>query len=263
MTHCWICKQSADTAEHRIKKSDLVNLFGSGSYKDENGVVLVRGTQQIPILGPNSKKIKYDKNLCAKCNNDLSQPFDRAYETFINYICQNEDLILKRRFIDFQEVYEDDFVVSQRNLYKYFVKSFGCRLNDGKLPIPKDLLSLFPKTSFKTGLRITFSVCEDHLLFFKSLKIAGKGDIMTLIYPPSKETKPTFQERIKAKINSRIRPLQYRWSEQFKWLYVWYWYNWMPDGQLGSTWVADSQFIYLGSFETLTDEYRKQLLESR
>jgi len=78
MTYCWICKQSADSAEHRIKRSDLINLFGSGSYKDENSVVLMRGDQKIPIPGPNSKKIKYGKNLCAKCNNDLSQPFDQA-----------------------------------------------------------------------------------------------------------------------------------------------------------------------------------------
>ena len=258
-TYCWICKQVADSAEHRVKKSDLVNLHGSGSYKGEDALVLIREGKVFPIQGPNSKVVKYKKNLCAKCNNDFSQPFDKAYESFAAYLLQNEDIILKRRFVDFKDVYGDKFEVGQRNLYKYFVKSFGCRLANDGYPIPEDLPALLPKRRFRTRLRITFSVHEDFLLPPEGIKILGNGPLMTLF--PLQETRPTWLERWRAKKYGKIRPLEYRCSENFKWLYVWCWYNIPPEGRLGSTWIADSQYIYLGSHEVLLDEEKKKLSE--
>jgi hypothetical protein len=258
-TYCWICKKVADSAEHRIKKSDLVNLYGSGSYKGKNAVVLIREGQKISVQGPNSKLVKYKKNLCSKCNNEFSQPFDKAYESFITYIRQNKDLILKRRFIDFQDIYGDEFAASQCNLYKYFVKSLGCRLANDGYPIPEDLPALLPKRPFRTRLRITFAVHEDFLLLPEAIKTAGKGDLMTFL--PVQETRPTWLEKWRAKKYGRTRPLEYQWNESFEWLYVWYWYNTTPSGKLGSTWIADSQYIYLGSYEVLSDEERQKLLE--
>jgi hypothetical protein len=256
-TCCWICNKIADSAEHRIKKSDLVNLYGSGSYKGENSVVLIRAGQESKVQGPNSKIVKYKKNLCSKCNNEFSQPFDKAYEHFITYIRQNKDLILKRRFIDFQDVYDDDFEVRQRNLYKYFVKSLGCRLANDGYPIPKDLPALLPKKQFRTGLRITFAVSED-LLLFTEIKTAGKGNLKTFV--PVSETRPTWLEKWRAKKHGRTGPLEYQWSENFEWLYVWYWYNITPNGNLGSTWIADSRYVYLGSYEILSDEEKQKIV---
>lgn len=259
-TYCWICKQVADSAEHRIKKSDLVNLHGSGSYKGENALILIRGDKEIPIRGPNSKVVKYKKNLCAKCNNDFSQPFDKAYEFFIAYLLQNEDVILKRRFVDFKDVYGDEFESSQRNLYKYFVKSFGCMLANDGYSIPEDLPALLPKKRFKTRLRITFSVHEDFLLPLNGFKILGNGPLMTLV--PLQETRPTWLEKWRAKNYGRTRPLQYQYSKNFKWLYVWFWYRILPDGRLGSTWIADSQYVYLGSHKVLSDEDRQNFRDN-
>lgn len=258
-TYCWICKRVADSAEHRIKKSDLVNLYGSGSYKGENAVVLIRAGQEIPVQGPNSKFVKYKKHLCSKCNNEFSQPFDKAYERFIAYIRQNKDLIIKRRLIDFQDIYGDEFEVGQCNLYKYFVKSLGCRLSNDNYPIPEDLPALLPKRSFRTRLRITLSVSEDFLLLPENVKTAGKGNLMTFL--PLQETRPTWLEKWRAKKHGRTRPLEYQWSESFEWLYVWYWYNTLPNGKLGSTWIADSRYVYLGSYEVLSDEDRQKFLE--
>lgn len=256
-TYCWICKRVADSAEHRVKKSDLVNLHGSGPYKHENALVLVREGKEFSIQGPNSKVVKYKKNLCAKCNNEFSQPFDKAYESFVAYLLQNEDTLLKRRFIDFSDVYGSEFEVGQRNLYKYFVKSFGCRLaNDGH-PIPEDLPALLSKRRFRTRLRITFSVHEDFLLLPEKIKILGNGPLIT--FYPLQETRPTWLEKYRAKKYGRTRPLEYRCNENFKWLHIWYWYNMSPDGTLGSTWIADSQFIYLGSHQVLSDEEKQKL----
>ncbi len=218
-TYCWICKKTADSAEHRIKKSDLVTLHGSGSYK--NTLIMFRGDQQIPIQGPNSKIVKYNKILCANCNNNFSQPFDKAYEIFVNYILDNENLVIKRRFVNFRDIYGDEFENGQRNLYKYFVKSFGCRLaNDGHL-IPKDLPALLSKRRFRTGLRITFSINEDYLDF--KFNILANGPLRT--YLPLQETRPTWLEKWRYKQYGRTIPLQYISNESFKWLTTWCWYN--------------------------------------
>jgi hypothetical protein len=57
------------------------------------------------IQGPNSKKIKYEHSICTDCNNTLSQPFDRSYDQFFDYIQNNPSSVFKNRFIDFYEVY--------------------------------------------------------------------------------------------------------------------------------------------------------------
>jgi hypothetical protein len=253
-TYCWICNQVADSAEHRVKKSDLVTLHGTGSYQGENALILIREGKEFPIQGPNSKVVKYRKNLCSKCNNSFSQPFDKAYESFIAYIIDHEELVLKRRFIDFNDVYGEDWRTGQCNLYKYFVKSLGCRLADNGYPIPKDLPRLLHRNRFRTRLRMTFSVHEDFLILPEKIKILGNGQLMTLVHPP-KGTHPTWLEKWVAK----VRPLTYRCDENFNWLYAWYWYNLIPDGRLGSSWTADSKYIYLGSHEVLSDEERQNI----
>ena len=135
MTNCWICGKLADSAEHKIKKSDIVKINGTGSYK-KGEVLLHQDDSLIPLQGSNSKLVKYDKILCSSCNNAFTQPFDKAYECFIDYVCDNRDLVLNQRFINFKEVYSDNFADEQRNLYKYFVKSFGCKLAHYKYQIP-------------------------------------------------------------------------------------------------------------------------------
>lgn len=84
MIKCWICGKPADSAEHRIKKSDLVALYGSGPYKGADALMLIRGEKETPIQGPNSKHVKYEKIICCKCNNEFTQPFDLAYENNID-----------------------------------------------------------------------------------------------------------------------------------------------------------------------------------
>ncbi len=137
------------------------------------------------------------------------------------------------------------------------MKSLGCRLANDGYPIPKDLPALLPKKQFRTGLRITFAVSED-LLLFTEIKTAGKGNLKT--FAPVSETRPTWLEKWQAKKQGRTGPLEYQWSENFEWLYVWYWYNIIPNGNLGSTWIADSRYVYLGSYEILSDEEKQKIV---
>jgi hypothetical protein len=52
----------------------------------------------------------------------------------------------------------------------------------------------------------------------------------------------------------------YHYSEYFQWLHIFYWYNDLPDGSLGNPWIADSQYLCLGSFSPLPNDVRDQLL---
>jgi hypothetical protein len=253
MANCWICGKLADSAEHKIKKSDIVRIHGTGSYK--NGEVLLHQKESFtPIQGSNSKLVKYNKILCSDCNNSFSQPFDKAYDRFIDYICENKALVLKRRFVNFQEVYGDNFADEQRNLYKYFVKSFGCRLAHYGDPIPVDLPKLLYKDRFKTGLRISFSVNEDKLLGPEWLdKMIGNGDLYMGQHSE-------WWMKLLSKIG-KSSIYKYEYSEYFRWLHIFYWYNVPTDGSFGAPWVANSQYIYLGSHEPLSIDEREKLLE--
>jgi 5-methylcytosine-specific restriction endonuclease McrA len=81
MPNCWICGELADSAEHKIKKSDIVKINGTGSSK-KGEVLLQQGDSLLPLQGSNSKLVKYDKILCSSCNNGFTQPFDKAHECF-------------------------------------------------------------------------------------------------------------------------------------------------------------------------------------
>jgi hypothetical protein len=252
MTKCWICGGVADSAEHKIKKSDIVKICGSGTYEE---VVLYDSKSFTPLRGPNSKLVKYDKILCSACNNSFSQPFDKAYENFVNHIYENKDLLLKRRFINFQEIYGIDFADQQVNLYKYFVKSLGCRLAHYGDLIPTDLPRLLKKRRFRTGLRISFAVNEDKLLKPELQEMAGNGEL----YGFESNKSPGILRKILLKMD-KSRSCIYQYSEYFQWLHIFYWYNYLPDGSLGNPWVANSQYLYLGSFSPLPDNIRDQLL---
>lgn len=155
---CWICGQAADSREHKVKKSIVENTYKD--FFNNSAVLHLRNGQFTKLQGPNSKKIKYEKTICAYCNNTRTQQFDEAYELFFNYVQNQSQLILEKRMIDFKNIYGSSFESGQRNLFKYFVKLFGCDLCSVNHTVPEDLPVLLGKTQFKTALKITFAVNE-------------------------------------------------------------------------------------------------------
>lgn len=235
---CWMCHSPADSAEHKFKKKDLVRARERGALQGDSNLVHIVGDLITPIQGPNSRCVKYDKNLCHYCNTTRTQPFDRAYDTFVSWIFANEDIVLHKRFINFADVFGREFEADQRNLFKFFVKNFGCRLAKAHQAVPQDLVTLLGQESFQTALKVTFAVTEELLLMPDLAQgFLGKGNLIRL---DSADGSP--------------RPLTYRWYEQITWLLVFYWYNDWPDGNLGSTWIANSQHIYLGSRQLSVEE---------
>lgn len=243
---CWICGDQANTSEHRIKKADLVRSYGRGPYKGSLAPVHVRNGLVTAIQGPRAAVVKYSPSLCGPCNSTRTQAYDLAYDRFVSWVLENEETVLYKRFINFADVYGADFEESQRNLFKYFVKSFGCRLVDAGTPIPADLVALLPEKSFCTALKLTFCVNEDILLLPQVTRsvFLGKG---ALIAWASKDA-PSIHTG-------------YTWNEHVSWLTMNYWYSQPSEGYMGSTWIADGQYLYLGSIQPLSSEERAAFLE--
>jgi hypothetical protein len=140
-------------------------------------------------------------------------------------------------------VYGLGFEGSQRDLFKYFVKSFGCRLANANLNVPEDVIDLLPRRRFETALKLTFAVNEDIAVMPKSTRdgFIGKGALL----------KHTPRSSLAA-------PSGFTWSEHASWFTVFYWYNVSPNGDHGSTWIANAQHVYLGSVSPVPEELRDE-----
>lgn len=246
---CWICGDVANSSEHRLKKSDLIRAYGRGPYRGDDELLHFRegGTKEPTVIqGANACSLKYSHNLCHRCNTTTTQPFDRAYDSLMEWLSAHGSQVLQRRFINFAQVYGDQFEGPQRNLFKYFAKSFGCRLVEAGYKVPEDIIKLFDLNYFKTGLCLTFAINEGILLFQSNIEdgFIGKGDLTVILNRYD---------------DSDIRG--YFWNEHVSWFTVFYWYGRLPDGDLGSTWVANSQHIYLGSYQPLRPEIRDKIIE--
>jgi hypothetical protein len=244
---CWICGAVADSAEHRIKKTDLVRVFGRGPYKAPFAPVHERLGVLTPIQGPRAAVVKYAPSLCHRCNTTGTQAYDKAYDTFIVWLFANEPAVLHKRIIDFKEVYGNSFEDSQRDLFKYFVKSLGCRLISARQSVPPDLIALLPYKTFVTALKITFCVNEDIMLLPASTRSSfiGKSDLTGFVASEA----PSVLHG-------------YAWDEHISWFTVCYWYGIQPEGGTGSTWVADAQHVYLGSVSPLSPEQRADAIKA-
>jgi hypothetical protein len=83
---CWICrKNSADTGEHKIKRSDLRAILGKHPqggpfyYHDPHRANCI-------VQSIDAKIMKSPVPICADCNNARTQPHDLAWEWMSNWL---------------------------------------------------------------------------------------------------------------------------------------------------------------------------------
>lgn len=126
---CWWCGAPANSAEHRYKRTDLVREFGPTAFASKQPISVKRQDgHERRGRGPNSKSFKFQKSICARCNGDRSQPFDRAYDQFIEFILDRDGRLLKRRKINLRDLWGDDWFDPFQNLLRYYAKHAACRL---------------------------------------------------------------------------------------------------------------------------------------
>ncbi len=84
-------------------------------------------------------QVRWRKNLCARCNNARSQPFDRAYDVFEAHLVSHFDDLASVDRIDWREIYGDDWKTGAIDLARYFAKQLGCMMATYDLPVPDDV----------------------------------------------------------------------------------------------------------------------------
>ena len=137
---CWWCRNEADSGEHKYKKSDLLREFGKGPYEGNEKLVRRISGEMRKIQGPKSVEAKFESNLCQRCNNDMSQPFDIEYDKFVQFIKNNEDDIIDKKQFRFSDIYGQNWQDGRLNLLRYYVKHICCRLVSAKILIRDEII---------------------------------------------------------------------------------------------------------------------------
>jgi hypothetical protein len=142
---CWWCRErSADSNEHRWPRSLIEKLYGPGSYVSGGGSQPIHGSGEIQrqVRSAGARLLTYRSSLCAKCNNERSQPFDTALIDFFHYAINNAELMIKSQQIDFSKVYGSSWSMGINALLRAFAKDMGCRFVDSGMEVPQDIVAL-------------------------------------------------------------------------------------------------------------------------
>ena len=138
--YCWICGALAKTREHKIKASDLLLHFGSITQNNP-AVRWPKNKRQEYIKSQKSPKFTFDSLLCACCNNSLTQPYDKAWETLSKYFFKNRNSHICNSRWEPKKVFPGYSKTQMLNVHLYFIKWFGCKARDVDLPIDFSRLS--------------------------------------------------------------------------------------------------------------------------
>ncbi len=138
--NCWWCQvRPATTGEHKFKASDLARMM------DDQGLVWLNTEGETRMLkGKGAIQrdrygvVKFEKSLCAPCNNAASQPFDTAYERFSNYLAAHPQTY-QDDGIPFQAVFGETWQDDLLNLARYYAKHFGCQMLRIGIGVPESL----------------------------------------------------------------------------------------------------------------------------
>ena len=134
---CWICeKRPADTQEHAFKSSRIKKIWEAGG-RQPLGTIGSDG-RFYKMSGPNHGIFMFGKTICSYCNNQFSQPFDMAYDHFMDFILDDLEYFKNRRKFNWDEIFADT-PFDQRHLARYYVKHFGCKMYDAGYEVPEDL----------------------------------------------------------------------------------------------------------------------------
>lgn len=81
--------------------------------------------------------VKFPKSMCAACNNERSQTFDRAYDIYSTYLATHK--MRTKPGIPFERIYGEEWEGKTLDLARYYAKHFGCRMVNTGLPVPGSL----------------------------------------------------------------------------------------------------------------------------
>ena len=120
----WICGAPAASGEHIPKASTLRDVFGDVSqtrpvfYSNSN-----RRNQY--LQSTNSTRVKL-RALCSKCNSELTQPYDLAWDGLWHYLSSNALSLTHKASIHRSRIFSHNANAKMVNVHLYAVKLIGC-----------------------------------------------------------------------------------------------------------------------------------------
>jgi hypothetical protein len=191
---CWICEKAfAASAEHKLKRSDAKATFGAVSQ--ERPIFLHTAearNQRVQTL--NSALLSFQSRLCARCNNELSQPYDRAWERLSAGLRERLQHLRGGALVRTNRIFAYNTRRQMLLVHLFFVKLFLGMIIDGDVPIRPDRFravlregKAHPNVYLKFGLLNGYAgkpVAGASDLWIAPLKADGLTPYATWIYEP-------------------------------------------------------------------------------
>lgn len=92
-------------------------------------------------------EVQWGKNLCAPCNKARSQPFDLAYDKFVQFMLDHGGELHRCHVLDWADVFGAAWEDGARNLSRYFVKQFACMMATERLDVPRDAIDFSERST--------------------------------------------------------------------------------------------------------------------
>lgn len=132
--NCWICGNPANSGEHLIKASDLRAHFGK--VTQSKPIYYHAGKKKnIPVGTLKNARFKSKALICGKCNNALTQPYDKAWETLFCYLNENWQELKDIGVVNLSAVFDSTPRREMLKVHLFFLKHFGCRVQENNVPI--------------------------------------------------------------------------------------------------------------------------------
>jgi hypothetical protein len=138
--NCWICGDPATTGEHKTKHSDLRAVLGKPTqkrpfyYHDKN-------VRNHPLGSFKGNFLKSTSRLCAPCNNERTQPYDRAWEQLSQFLRIRTPPLRAGDFVRGDRVYPLRATKEMCNVHLYFTKLTGCHLVEAGVKFDQNALA--------------------------------------------------------------------------------------------------------------------------
>ncbi len=178
---CWICDEVATSKEHIVKKSDLKAIFGP---LGPNAPLYVHNAfeQNIRAQGLKAKALQFKTPLCAKCNNELSQPYDRAWSRLSNHMRTRSPPVSAGGVLRAYRAFPLNSSEEMRRVQLYFVKLFGCAVTEAKAPIDlSSFASALKRGKFHKDVFLRFGYVP------RDEQIVGLSSLVVAQHPQTKE----------------------------------------------------------------------------
>jgi hypothetical protein len=116
--------------------------------------------------------VKFDKVLCQNCNNVRSQPFDKAYDVYAEFIQSNTTRLNRATSVDWREVYGADWQESVRLLGCYAVKNSACWLAQSGFA-PSKVFATFLDCGELVDTRLMLARQQSASLAYRAIRLGG------------------------------------------------------------------------------------------